>query len=207
MIAWTIQAALESACFDRVLVSTEDDDIAELSRGLGAEVPFRRLGDFDDYSGVSNATEQALLQAEKHWATTFDAAVQLLPNCPLRTGREILAAVTEFDERGSLFQISVTTFGWMNPWWALRLDSEKRGAALFPEALTARSQDLEELYHPSGAIWIARSQALQHAHTFYGDGVRFFPMDWVSAFDIDTPNDFEIAETLFRQRLSAGREE
>ncbi len=140
MVAWTVQAAQQSDCFERVLVRTENEEIAELSRQFGAEVPFRRTAYFDDQSNASNATEQALAQAEEHWQTSFDAVVQLLPNCPLRTARDIRAAVAEFDKRDSRFQISVTTFGWMNAWWAMRLDDDRRGKPLFPDALRARSQ-------------------------------------------------------------------
>ena len=67
MISRTIRAANESGCFDRVLVSTDDPTIAEISRSCGAEVPFLRMDKADDISPVSEATLSALAQAEAHW--------------------------------------------------------------------------------------------------------------------------------------------
>ncbi len=200
MIAWTIEAARESQCFDHVLVSTEDDEIASVAQQHGAEVPFRRPSCFDDQSSVSSALEVTLALAEQHWQTDFDQIVQLMANCPLRTSSDITNAIADFDANNCAFQISVSRFGWTNPWWALQLGTEQRGVALFPEALGARSQDLGELYCPSGAIWIARVPAFKKTGTFYGEDVRFQPIDWMSAVDIDDFADLQLAEAIFMYR-------
>ncbi len=204
MIAWTIEAALESQCFDHVLVSTEDDEIACVAQRHGADVPFRRPSCFDAQSTVSAAIAVSLAMAEQHWQSNFDQIVQLMPNCPLRTSSDITDAVADFEANNCAFQISVSRFGWTNPWWALQLSTEQRGVALFPEALRARSQDLGELYCPSGAVWIARVPAFKTTGTFYAEDVRFRPMDWMSAVDIDEFADLQLAEAIFmyRQRLT-----
>lgn len=196
MIGWTIEAALDSGLFSRVLVSTDDEDIAEIARSEGAVVPFLRDTKADAHSPVSDATIRALDQAEAHWHTGFDIVVQLMANCPLRGAPEIAAAVSAFEAGARDFQISVFEFGWMNPWWAMRRAPDGQPERLFPQASSARSQDLDRLYCPTGAIWIARVEALRRAGTFYGPGHVIEPIGWEAAIDIDDMMDLRMAEAL-----------
>ncbi len=198
MIAWTIEAALNSQCFDRVLVSTDSDEIAEVSIASGASVPFLRQENADDAAPSSLATISALRQAEAHWQTSFDQVAQLMPNCPLRDAAHIRAAMDNFWMRDIDYQISCFRFGWMNPWWAVKLDGDMSPTRLFPEALSKRSQDLEHLYCPTGAIWIAGRDALLGAETFYGPDHSYLPMDWIGAIDIDDMDDYRMALALVR---------
>lgn len=193
MIAWTIDAALNSQLFDRIVVSTDNDAIAAVARDCGLEVPFLRKACADDYAPVSDATLYALEQSERHYQETYQTVCQLMPNCPLRTAGDIVDACRAFDESKANFQISCFQFGWMNPWWAARLDERGRPALLFPEVAGKRSQDLDKLYCPTGAIWLAAVELLRQAGTFYGPEHRFHPMDWKSALDIDDTDDMEMA--------------
>ena len=193
LLAWTIEAALQSAVYQRVLVSTDDPEIAEIARQFGAEVPFLRLQAADDLSPSSEATIAALAQAENHWGECYELVSQLMANCPLRTASDIRDAVGNFRQRGADFQISCFRYGWMNPWWATRLDAAQKPDFLFPDARVARSQDLPPLYCPSGALWVARSDALKASKTFYGNSCIFHPMDWISAMDIDDAEDLLMA--------------
>ena len=204
MIARTINAALESDCFNRVLVSTDDSDIAEASRAHGAEVPFLRLENADDHSPISEATLSALAQAEAHWGESYETVVQLMANCPLRGAEDIRQAVAAFDGRSARYQISSFKYGWMNPWWAAKLDGNGTPEHVFPEAMTKRSQDLDDLYCPTGAVWIAGAQALKQAGTFYGEGYVFENMPWTSAVDIDDYEDLEMAKAVFLMQNQPG---
>ena len=200
MIVWTILAALESDCFDRILVSTDSEEIAEVSISAGASVPFLRQQGADDEAPSSLATIGAVKQAEAYWRTRFDRIAQLMPNCPLRDVVHVRAAMDNFQRLNVAYQISCFRLGWMNPWWAVKLDVDMTPTRLFPEALSKRSQDLEHLYCPSGAIWIAGRDSLLEAGTFYGPGHRFFPMDWIGAVDIDDMDDYRMALSLARVR-------
>lgn len=200
MLAWTVQAALESGCFDQVLVSTDDPEIAQEAITAGASVPFYRTQNADDQSPVSLATLSALRQAEQHWDTRFDQVVQLMPNCPLRTSDDIGSALKNFAESGSFFQISCFQFGWMNPWWAARLQVDGKPSPIFPEALLKRSQDLDRLFCPTGAIWVAERDSFLKYETFYGPDYRFFPLAWESAIDIDNLDDLQMALMIARLR-------
>ncbi len=196
MIGWTIEAALKSDVFDTVLISTDDADIADIARAEGGEVPFLRDAHADDQSPVSDAVISALGQAESHFNKRFDSVAQLMPNCPLRGAKEIQAAWTFFEGGKHQFQISAFEFGWMNPWWAARLKADSQPDWLFPGARLSRSQDLDRLFCPTGAIWFADAEKLVEAGSFYGPGHVLCPMAWQSAIDIDDWHDLRMAEAL-----------
>jgi CMP-N-acetylneuraminic acid synthetase len=199
MLAWTIEAALNSGCFAKVLVSTEDEEIAEVARRYGAEVPFLRNSHFDDQSTVSEAVCSALEQAQKLYGRTFSYVAQLMANCPLRGAEDIKSAMGYFSAGTHEFQISCFKFGWMNPWWAVKLDGQNYPQPMFPEALKTRSQDLPPLYCPTGAIWLAKPDALLRSRSFYGPGYKFFSLDWRAAVDIDDYEDLAMAQVLLTQ--------
>jgi len=197
MLAWTIEAALECGLFGRIVVSTDSPQIAEVSRGCGVEVPFLRNESADDHAPVSSATITAVKQAGIEWDEEYDIVCQLMPNCPLRSGAHIKKAHDEFVRSGADFQISCFKFGWMNPWWAVRLSPKGIPDRLFPEVVNKRSQDLDDVYCPTGAIWMARLPALLAAGTFFGPDHRFAPMDWKAAIDIDDRDDIEMAMAVY----------
>ena len=94
------------------------------------------------------------------------------------------------------FQISVFKFGWMNPWWSAKIE-EGTPKWIFPEMLKKRSQDLDDLYCPTGSIWIARQESLLKKGSFYGDNLILEEIDWKSATDIDDLDDLEFAKAVF----------
>jgi len=196
MLAWTVDAARESGCFSRVVVSTDDEEIAEVARAWGAEVPFLRSRAADDHAPASAATLATITQCEEHWGERWDTVAQLFAVCPLRTAEHIRAAMDAFHASDAGFLISAYSYHWTNPWWACTLDEQGVPTRLFPDAYV-RSQDLPPLYGPSGAIWAADVAALREAGTFYGPGHVYWPMDWKAAVDIDGFEDLEIADTLF----------
>lgn len=196
LVAWTIEAAVESDLFSRVLVSTDDTEIAAVAEEYGLDVPFLRDRGADDFTPVSEATIAALDQTRSHLGETYRTVVQLLPSCPLRESRHIIEAVKNYTDRNAAFQISCSDFGWTNPWWAVTLDDNQTPQPLFPEHRQARSQDLPRLYCPTGAIWIATVESLFQAGTFYGPGHIYFPIEWAAGIDIDTLDDLELARAL-----------
>lgn len=202
MIAWTIEAAKQTNLFDRILVSTDDPKIAEVSKEWGAEAPFLRSKYADDFTPVSEATTSALLQARNYWGESYSSVTQLMANCPLRTAGDINHAISRFETLNRTFQVSCFKYGWMNPWWSVRLDETGHPERLFPEAASQRSQDLPELFCPTGAIWIANADDLLMSKTFYGPNHVFEPIPWESAVDIDDYDDLRLAEALAQRVLS-----
>ena len=201
MLAWSIEAAVESSDFTKVLVSTDDEDIAKVALNYGAEVPFLRQEAADDMSPSSEATCAALLQAENYWNTKFETVAQLMANCPLRTTQDVRNSILAFDHNKAPSQISCFLFGWMNPWWAVRLQHDGTPQRMFPDVLHTRSQDLPDLYCPTGALWVANRDLLLDSKTFFIEGHRFEPMPWLSAVDIDDQDDLRMAEVCLSMRL------
>lgn len=197
LMCWTIEAALSSGIFDKVLVSTDSEEIASIARNFGAEVPFLRTKYCGDSSLVSSATIGALEQVNDLLHEEYQTVVQLMPNCPLRKKEHITRAYKNFLKTNTSFQISCFKFGWMNPWWAFKLNNKLRASPLFPKAVQKQSQKLPDLYCPTGAIWIANIKALKKYGSFYGKAYTFYPMDWTAAVDIDNMDDIEVARMVF----------
>ena len=195
MIAHSIKVAQESGLFKRIIVSTDSQEIADTAKEFGAEVPFFRESLADDMTPVSEATLLALQQAEKYFNESYDHVVQLMANCPLKTARNIQDIFASHLENKNSFTLSVFKFGWMNPWWALKVNQDGSGEKLFQNTFV-RSQDLPDLYCPTGAIWCAQCQALKRDKSFYGIGHKFFEIPWQNAVDIDDKDDFDFAECV-----------
>jgi N-acylneuraminate cytidylyltransferase len=197
LVAYTIEAALRSSVFDSVIVSTDSAEIAGVARAYGASVPFLRGADLaDDHTPVSAATVDALRRVDPG-GTVYRNVAQLMANCPFRNAEDILGSYRQFvaGEAGS--QISVSEYGWLNPWWAMTCDEREVLHPVFREKLEARSQDLPRLVCPTGAIWWAKATALLSHGTFYVPGYTGWRLPWRRALDIDTEEDWEMAEALF----------
>lgn len=195
MIAWTIEAAKKSGLFSHIIVSTDDEEIADISKKYEAEVPFLRDNYSDDHSPVSLATVNCLLQAQEHYNKKFEHVIQLMPNCPLRTCDDIINSYNYFISSKSEFQISVSKFGGMNPWWAAK-NKDGKFDFIFHESVGSRSQDLDDLYCPTGAIWIAKAESLIQSKSYYTAQTTMCEISLKSAVDIDDYNDLDIAISL-----------
>lgn len=198
MIAWTIEAAIKSNLFDEILVSTDDEEIAQIAREYGAEVPFLREEASDDFSPVAIATIAAIKQMERYKKQEYDIVVQLMANCPLRSAITIGKAYKEFLSNSETSLLSSFHYGMFNPWWAHQIDKDNKAKPLFDNDLrTMRSQDQAELFCPTGAIWISNVKNLKQTNTFYYNDYRFYPISWMEAIDIDDYNDLKLAKATF----------
>ena len=199
MIAWTIEAALESKLFDLVLVSTDSEEIAAISKQYGATVPFLRIDNADEFSTVSEATISGLNQLETLNNRSYQTVVQLMANCPLRSSKSIRNQVMEFEasqNKNSL--LSGFKYGMFNPWWAHE-KTEDGGVKRLLTSLNKnmRSQDLPELICPSGATWISCYNKLKEYGTFYTDHYSFHQISWMEAVDIDEAEDLQLAKAAY----------
>ncbi len=205
MIGYTIKAALESGLFERVIVSTDCPEIAEISKSLGAEVPFMRNPNIaDDITPVSVATLDALTKIDPD-ANKYTYICQLMANCPMRDSVDIIASFDHFRKQEARTQISVTRYGWLNPWWAMEMEEGKPLRPLFEEKLKERSQDLATLFCPTGAIWWATCDALREEKTFHAPDRKGFELNWKNAVDIDDHDDWTMAEFLMTQKFGVSR--
>lgn len=198
MIAWTIEAAIQSGIFDAVLVSTDNNQIAEIAIKYGAQVPFLREEASDDFSPVALATIAAIKQMELYNNEKYDIVVQLMANCPLRSSSSIIKLYEEFLMNPKESVLSSFHYGMFNPWWAHKLEENNKAKPLFDDNLrNMRSQDQSRLYCPTGAIWISDINELMNNNTFYSNDYRFYPISWLEAVDIDDYDDLKLAKAAY----------
>jgi len=197
LIAYSIEAALESNLFCRVIVSTDSEEIADVARTSGAEVPFLRSAQIaDDMTPVSVVTADALERVDPD-GRQYEYVAQLMPNCPLRTCEDVIASYRQFHETCADTQISIVRYGWQNPWWAMRRNAHTfELEPLFAREMTARSQDLPELFCPTGAIWWGKASVVREQGTFHIPRRTGWEIAWEHGIDIDTPHDMALAEAV-----------
>lgn len=200
MIVYTIEAALESGLFSRIVVSTDSEEIATVATAAGAEVPFLRAPALaDDVTPVSAVTADAVERVDPE-AELYDTVAQLMPNCPLRTAHDIRDSFSAFTTGQAASQLSVTRYGWQNPWWAMRRSDRRELEPLFESVVTSRSQDLPVLFCPTGAVWWAGAELLRRTRTYHVPGRTGWEMPWQHGVDIDTEDDWTMAEVLLELR-------
>jgi N-acylneuraminate cytidylyltransferase len=199
-----IDAAVESELFTRVVVSTDDPAIASLAERCGADVPFLRDASLaDDVTPVSKVTVDALERVDPD-GTRYGYVAQLMANCPLRTAADVRASHACFVASAAPAQLSVAPFGWQNPWWAMMLAPDGALRPLFPRRATQRGQDLPPLFAVTGAVWWADAAVLRRERTFHVPGRTGWEMPWERAIDIDTADDWQLAELLVERALVDG---
>jgi N-acylneuraminate cytidylyltransferase len=196
IIAYTIEAAIRSGLFERVAVSTDSEEIAEIACRHHADVPFLRARDLaDDHTAVSLVTLDVLNRLDPA-GEKYSCVAQLMANCPLRTEDDVRNSYQQFVETPAESQLSVVRYGWQNPWWAMRRAEDCSLKPLFANEITTRSQDLPDLFCPTGAIWWARADVLRRERTFHTTNRTGWEIPWQRGIDIDTEDDWQMAELL-----------
>lgn len=195
LITWTILAAIEAKVFDRIVVSTEDAEVAEAARAAGAEVPFERPADLAvDPAGVV----QVALHALDELATQdkgFDELCILLPTCPFRTTGDIRAALDLFRRRAEPNLMSVAPFE-HTPFAAVGIDEDGLLFPHFPDYFGKKSQELPMAFRPNGAIHILDVAWFRSARSYLVPPVVAYVMPRERSIDIDTAEDLRMAEAM-----------
>ncbi len=201
LLNWTLEVARDCSIIDRVLLSTDDVEIAEAGRILGAHVPFMRPADLaKDDTPDFPVFEHAMAWLEKNEKTRPDIVVWLRPTSPLRAPEDIEKAVRLLQDTKSHAVRSVCAVE-HHPYWMKQMKNDK----LFPlisgmdETQFSRRQLLPPVYRLNGAVDVILCRAaLEHKALFAGD-VRGYLMPADRSFDLDTEMDFEVAEALLRR--------
>jgi pseudaminic acid cytidylyltransferase len=202
VISYAIRSALEAGCFDEVMVSTDDHEIAELARSFGAAVPFiRSAASSSDTATTASAIVEVLEEygrREQH----PDVACCIYPTTPLLTGETLAAGRQILEQSPDLTTLMAVTKYPHPVQRALRLH-DGRIEAFAPESLLTRSQDLEAAYHDAGQFyWLRVQRFLQHP-CLIGPSTGAIVLPAWQVQDIDTEEDWALAEAKYL--LSRGK--
>ena len=197
MIAWSIEAALQSGCFDQVIVSTDDAEIAEVARQHGAQVPFDRPTALsDDHTGTIPVIGHAIEWFLAHGQTPSQVCC-LYATAPFVSPDDLRRGLAVLTETGSDYAFSVTSYAFPIQ-RAIRLTADNRVAMFNTEHFNTRSQDLEDAYHDAGQFYWGRAEAWLQGRVIFGPTAVPVILPRHRVQDIDTPEDWTRAEWLFK---------
>lgn len=196
MIAWSVGAALESGIFDTVMVSTDDEEIATVAKQCGAAVPFLRSADTaDDFATTSDVLLEVLAAYETQ-GQSFDLVCCLYPTAPFVTADDLRKAQERFAKSDADTLIPVVRFSYP----VQRAWVEEDGLLVMaqPEYRDTRSQDLTPHFHDAGQFYFFRPESLRKYGSFLQGKILPLELPETKVQDIDTEEDWEIAEMKFR---------
>lgn len=196
MLGYAVEAAQKSGLFDRIMVSTDDDEIAAVARKLGAEVPFLRSKcTSDDFATTYDVIEEVLLEYKKR-GENFDEVCCIYPCVPFLTAQSLLAAHAEL--AADVNSVEPICEYPVPVEWAHTIDENGFLVPRSPQALLIRSQDLAPCYYDVGMFYFARTREALAEGSLLPTPLRPFIMDVRECQDIDTMADWQMAEAKYR---------
>jgi len=201
MIAWAIEAAMDSKCFDKVIVSTDDIEIAEVANQYGASTPFLRPSELsDDHTGTV-----AVIRHAVEWFNNQgihpEQVCCIYATAPFITSERIAQGLSILLDSNCDYTFSVTSYDFPVQ-RAIKITEDNRISMLQPEHLNTRSQDLIEAYHDAGQFYWGLARAWLEERVLFGKGSTPILIPRHQTQDIDTLEDWIQAEWLFKAMQS-----
>lgn len=212
LIAWTIEAATSSNVFGRVILSTDDDEIAAIGKKFGAEVPFMRPKELaEDTTPHLPVMQHAVNWLKEHEGYEPDFVAILQPTAPLRQAFHLREAIELLQKTNADSVVAMVEIpGHNSPYWAVKVDEQGLGTLLLSgdpiRKRIPRRQSLPKAYTHSGALYCFRTKLLFDPiePNFYGDKVAAYIMDSKYNVNIDDPEDWVLAEAAVKKLSEAG---
>lgn len=196
LISYSINGAKESGLFDHVVVSTEDSEIAALSREFGAETPFMRPASLaDDYTGTVAVIAQGI-DACRSIGWEFSEVCCIYPGAPFLQSQDLKVSLDLLLASEADYCFPVTEFPSAVE-RALRRDSDGSMYPIYPQSESVRSQDLEPAYHDAGQFYWGRTESWMKNLSIHSGGIGHVIPSW-RVVDIDTPDDWVRAEMIHK---------
>ncbi|MBQ7955114.1 MAG: pseudaminic acid cytidylyltransferase [Lachnospiraceae bacterium] len=196
ILAYSIEAAIKSGLFDEVMVSTDDEEIAEIAVKYGAKVPFYRSEKTaNDFATTNDVLLEVLEEYEKR-GQQFDMACCLYPTAPFVTAKKIQKAFEMLENSDADTLIPVVAFSY--PPQRAMIVKDGRLVFEYPQYMDSRSQDLIPHYHDIGQFYCFRVEAYKKNRKLMLGNILPFEISEMEVQDIDNPTDWEIAEMKFR---------
>lgn len=199
MLAWTIEAALKSGVFDKVMVSTDSEEYAAIAVKYGAEVPFLRKAETaSDTAGSWDVVREVLGTYEKEYGVTYETCCLLQPTSPLRTTEDIVGAYDLYEKKNARGVVAVCELEHS----IKTCNSIPENGCLngfFDSTVSGRRQDGETFYRINGAIYIQKAEDVINGINLYGNDSYAYVMSKQNSVDIDDETDFICAEAIAKK--------
>ncbi len=196
IIAYSIEAALDSGVFDEVMVSTDDEEIADVARQYGASVPFLRS---EETSNDYATTVDVLLEVVnkyKEQGKSFNVICCLYSTAPFVTPERLKEAAFQIsDNVDACFTIVQYSYPIQR---GLRINESEHVEMKFPEHLKSRTQDLEKVYHDAGQFYFVKTDSLVNEKTVWCKRTAPLILSELEVQDLDTLTDWQIAEMKYQ---------
>jgi pseudaminic acid cytidylyltransferase len=197
MIAWSIEVALQSGCFDRVLVSTDDPEIAQVAQAYGAEVPFVRPPELsDDRTGTIPVIAHATQWQADH-GTPANQVCCIYATAPFVQAQDLQHGLELLQSSGADYAFSVTSYAFPIQ-RAVRITPDEWVEMFQPDQFNTRSQDLEEAWHDAGQFYWGQATAWLAQKPLFALQATAVRLPRHRVQDIDTPEDWTRAEWMFK---------
>jgi N-acylneuraminate cytidylyltransferase len=203
IIAYSIEAALKSNCFDQVIVSTDDVEIVEVAKKYGAQVPFIRPTELsNDYAGTIPVIKHAIEWLEEN-NNTIESVCCLYATAPFIQPQTISRSFQQLQESKTDYCFSATSFTFPIQ-RALRITQDDKVDMFYPEYFNVRSQDLEEAYHDAGQFYWGKAQAFKDELPIFSEVATSYILPRYLVQDIDTKEDWIRAEAMYKTLQETG---
>lgn len=197
IIAYSIKAALDCGIFEEVMVSTDDQEIAEVARQYGAFVPFMRSTEnSNDYAGTAEVIIEVIEEYRKR-ERRFDTACCIYPTAPFVTAEKLKRAYETLKKHNADSVLPITEFSYPIL-RSVKITEEGNIAMNWPEYYSSRSQDLPKSYHDSGQFYFLNVEALLQHKKLFMPGSRPLVVPETEVQDIDNETDWKLAEMKYR---------
>lgn len=199
MIAWSIQAAIDSGCFDEIWVSTDDEEIAAVAQAYGAKVPFLRPAHLsDDFATTADVMSHAVEEFGKLNHALPDYICCLYATAPFVTEADLVHGLEKIKNNNTLnYVFSATTYPFPIQ-RAIKLNEHDTVEMFSPQYFNVRSQDLEEAWHDAGQFYWGTAGAWFNKEMIFSTQSSVVELPRFRVQDIDTQEDWDRAEWLFK---------
>ena len=197
LIVWSIEKAIESGCFDKIIVSTDDIEIANIAKNYGAEVPFIRPKELsDDYTSTNEVISHAIKFQIKN-SKRPSIVCCIYPTAPFVQTKDLKHGLEILKTNGVDYVFSVTTFAYPIQ-RSFRMTKDQKIEMFWPEFLYSRSQDLEEAWHDAGQFYWGITDSWLENKPIISKNAKPIHLPRYRVQDIDTYEDWERAEWMFK---------
>jgi CMP-N,N'-diacetyllegionaminic acid synthase len=202
LIAWSIEEGFKSKYLDEIIVSTDSQEIAEIAKSYGANIPFLRPDNLAvDTSATFHVLKHAINFYKKELNKEFDYIVLLEPTSPLRTVEDIDKAIINLFDSTADSIVGISKTEDQNPAFLVNKDSKNFIQGYENKDMTVlRRQDIKDVYFFEGTIYVSKTAVLLEKETFYHKGTIGFELPKYKALEIDDIDDFIMVEAIMKYK-------